>query len=149
MGLQILLNNTIRVARRRSNRRLFRDRTQQEESNNETAAASVIGNAEELTGPRRWRHALRRRKAFFAYFFVAVWTKSKAPDGARPVGSGVQKNNKIKMLNLTIPPDSPLTWWIRSGMSRRNCLGMQPNIKAKAIKQEQECPSWFPSALDP
>jgi hypothetical protein len=32
------------------------------------------------------RNAHRRCQALFAYFFVAVWTKSKAPVGARPDG---------------------------------------------------------------
>jgi hypothetical protein len=56
--------------------------------------------------------------------------------GRVPLVLKFKKHNKIKILTSPIPPCSPLTWWSKSGMSRRDCLGMQPNIKAKAIKQE-------------
>jgi hypothetical protein len=41
-----------------------------------------------------------QERGLFCFLFVAVWTKRKAPDGARPVGFYALKNNKIKRLTM-------------------------------------------------
>ena len=96
----------------------------------EDAIRSAAGPAKKAATPREC-HALRRREAFFAHFFVAAWTKSAASGGTRPavlisplpLAHNLNFHNPLGRMPIPLfryPPGPPLP--VRGRLHRRQNL---------------------------